>query len=137
MMGVGGMGGGNPDGAQITYVRLKNGAMKNVAETEQLVARWRDLLTTIGLAAFPHVLERDQLLLNTQEGWRVPDMKEFALQQPEVKYVFQQPLRNTQTLRATLIALFCSDLVLTSISVQVFRAQQQEILCRGCRSRRA
>jgi hypothetical protein len=91
MMGVGGMGGGNPDGAQITFVRLKNGAMKNVAETEKLVARWRDLLSTIGLAAFPHVLERDQLLLNTQEGWRVPDMKEFALDQPEVKYLLRQP----------------------------------------------
>eukprot|EP01043_Picozoa_sp_COSAG02_P044589 COSAG02_NODE_3998_length_5934_cov_1.901628_1_plen_114_part_10 len=50
MMGVGGMGGGSPDGAQITFVRLKNGAMKNVAETEKLVARWRDLLSTIGLA---------------------------------------------------------------------------------------
>ena len=92
MMGVGGMGGGSPDGAQITFVRLKNGAMKDVAETEELVARWRDLLSTIGLAAFPHVLERDQLLLNTQEGWRVPDMKEFALDQPEVKYLLRQPL---------------------------------------------
>jgi hypothetical protein len=85
-MGVGGMGGGSPDGAQITFVRLKPGAMKSVCETEKLVARWRDVLTTIGLAAFPHVMERDQLLLNTQEGWRVPDMKEFALEQPEVKY---------------------------------------------------
>jgi hypothetical protein len=84
--GAGGTGGGNPDGAQITFVRLKPGAMKSKADTEELVLRWRDLLTTVGLAAYPHVLSRDQVLMNTQEGWRVPDIQQFALEQPEVKY---------------------------------------------------
>ena len=60
--------------------------MASIRDTDELVSRWRDILTTIGLAAFPHVMEVDQLLMNTQEGWRVPDMKDFALGQDEVKY---------------------------------------------------
>ena len=50
MGGVGMGGGGDADGAQITFVRLKPGIMKSMADTEELVVRWRHILTTIGLA---------------------------------------------------------------------------------------
>ena len=60
--------------------------MKTRADTELLVSQWRDLLTTVGLQAYPHVMSKDQLLLNIQDGWRVPDLKSFALEQPEVRY---------------------------------------------------
>eukprot|EP01052_Picozoa_sp_SAG31_P044135 SAG31_NODE_7587_length_1647_cov_0.947674_1_plen_193_part_01 len=79
-------GGSNPDGAQITIVRLKNGAMQTKADTEELVSKWRDILTTIGIAAFPYVMSRDQVMINVQEGFRVPDIKMFALEQHETRY---------------------------------------------------
>jgi histone arginine demethylase JMJD6 len=85
MMGAMG-GGGSPDGAQITVCRLKPGAMKSRADTELLVSRWRDILTTIGIAAFPYVMDRNQVMINVQEGFRVPDIKQFALDQAEVKF---------------------------------------------------
>ena len=89
MVGAMGGGGSNPDGAQITIVKLKNGLMKTRADTELLVSRWRDILTTIGIKAFPYVMSRDQVMINVQEGFRVPDIKMFALDQEESKY-FEQ-----------------------------------------------
>ena len=34
------------------------------------------------------------MLMNTQEGWRVPDIRQFALEQPEVRY-FEHDGRKT------------------------------------------
>ena len=31
-------------------------------------------------------MAKDQLLMNTQEGWRVPDMRQFVMDQEEVRY---------------------------------------------------
>ena len=55
----------------------------NKKQTEDITTKWSALLASAGLDANVYVIEDDQVLLSTQHGLHVNEIKEYVLKQPE------------------------------------------------------
>jgi hypothetical protein len=74
---MGGLGGSSAGGPAMCFVHMKKTLTREA--TEEVVVKWRDLLYTSGFDITPYVVEDQLVLLNMDEQYKVPELKDFVL----------------------------------------------------------